>query len=477
LVLAAVTGLLAGPAPVRAGAEPAPLPWRVGGRVGFTVDAAAFPESAGTTLDVYVRVPTSTLATLERDDKGAARIRVRARLRGAYGGGRPAEQIQEFAIDPADSSAGFGRVVGLRFPARPGRLRLLVRVEDALSHRRGLAYTGREVRESGQIEGELRIPPAEGGRELSDIEFVWASQPGGPPSTFLRGGRTLLPDPERLYGLLANSMRAAFSARSLEERPWHWATRVLDAQGQVVAEHESTGVAARELGTEVTTDLSMEPAGGYGLELRVWQEGDAAPLVRRARFSIAWQLDSWRRAPTDVQDDAHFLLSPDDEDAFALLSPGEQERELDDFWSERDPTPGTGLNEARVTFLQRVETANRLYTRPGLGKGMFSDMGRVFIRHGEPSEIVNQVIPSGDQTLDQIIAELVSSQDRAVGDINSKSPGGDLRAFELWIYEGPIGLPPDADPRAAGHPRLKRLLFLFVDDRGTGDFRLRYSTE
>ena len=40
---------------------PGPLPWRVGGAIGFTVDAAAFPDSAGSVLEVYMRLAPATL--------------------------------------------------------------------------------------------------------------------------------------------------------------------------------------------------------------------------------------------------------------------------------------------------------------------------------------------------------------------------------------------------------------------------------
>jgi GWxTD domain-containing protein len=467
----------AGPAQAAA-ADAGPLPWRVGGRVGFTVDAAAFPDSAGTTLDVYVRIPPGTLAALVRDAEGQARLRVVARLRSAYGGARAQEQTQEFAIEPGDSVAGFGKVVGLRFPVGPGSLRLLVRVEDVFSRKRTLAaLVGRPAPESERVEGELRVSRAEFGRDLSDLEFVWTSQTGGAPSSFQRGGRTLLPNPERLYGLFATGLQAAFVARAGMEKPWHWTARVLDAGGRPVAARESTATATRLLQGCVVVDLSTEPAGAYDLELRVWQEGDAAPIVRRARFSVAWKEESWLRNPRDAQDEAHFLLGADDEEAFAAFSPGEQERYLDEFWAARDPVPGTGENEARSTFLRRVDHANRTYTRPGLGKGMFSDMGRVYIRYGEPSEVVNQVIPTGDQTVDLAISQITANEDRAIGDVNAKGPGGDPRPFELWIYQGPVGLPPDADPRAADHPRRRRLVFLFVDEQGVGDYRLRYTTE
>jgi GWxTD domain-containing protein len=474
LILGLGTPAAARAAPPDAG----PLPWRVGGRVGFTVDAAAFPDSAGPTLDVYVRIPPGTLAALARDTLGQARLRLTVRLRSAFGGARGQEQVQEFPVEPADSVAGFGKVVALRFPIREVDQRLAVRLEDVFSRKRGLAYTGRQVTESGRIEGELRAFTGRPGRELSDPEFVWAAQSGGPPSAFERGGRTLLPDPERLYGLLAPRLQAAFVARTDAARPWTWTARVLDAAGKPVAARESTAVASERLDGGVELDVSGLAAGGYDLELVVGQTGDEQPpLVRRGHFSVAWQPEAWLRNPRDIEDDVHFLLSADQEEAFAALAPGEQERYLADFWLARDPTPLTVENEARSSFLGRVARANQLYTHPGLGKGMFSDMGRVFIRYGEPSEVVNEVIPTGDQTVDLVISQIMANEDRSIGDVNAKGPGGDLRPYEMWIYDGPIGLPPDADPKAGGHPRHKRLVFLFVDERGAGDYRLRYSTE
>jgi hypothetical protein len=62
--------------------------------------------------------------------------------------------------------------------------------------------------------------------------------------------------------------------------------------------------------------------------------------------------------------------------------------------------------------------------------------------------------------------------------VAQKGLGGDMRPYEVWIYEGDIPLPFDADPSVVTHPHSKRrILFLFVDDQGTGLYRLRYSTE
>ena len=52
-----------------------------------------------------------------------------------------------------------------------------------------------------------------------------------------------------------------------------------------------------------------------------------------------------------------------------------------------------------------------------------------------------------------------------------------MRPFEVWIYQGDIPLPPDADPALGRTLARKRLVFLFVDQLGSGEYTLRYSTE
>jgi len=69
---------------VRAGAAPpgpGPLPWRVGGRLGFTSDAVGTADSAGYILEVYTRIPPATLGSLGRDVAGQTRLRLSIRLR------------------------------------------------------------------------------------------------------------------------------------------------------------------------------------------------------------------------------------------------------------------------------------------------------------------------------------------------------------------------------------------------------------
>ena len=145
---------------------------------------------------------------------------------------------------------------------------------------------------------------------------------------------------------------------------------------------------------------------------------------------------------------------------------------------ERDPSPDTAENEQHATFRQRLDFANRTWARSALEPGMFSDMGRVFVRYGEPDDVVRQVIPAGDENLNEVVKQLNLLGGRPTGSVDQQGLGIDQRPFEIWIYEGeahqPLGVRLDDERR---HRFRKRLLFLFVDEHGYGDFRLKYSTE
>jgi GWxTD domain-containing protein len=458
-----------------------PPPWRVGGSLGFTVDAASFPDSSGSALEVYLRLPPSTIATLERSEKDAvSRLRVTVRLRNKFGAFQH-EATQEFTISPSDSE-GFGRVVVLRFPTKSGGYRMEVKLEDVLSRKRGLAYIGRSVAKSTTVEGELSVPEATAGRRVSDLEFTW-SKAGAQTLAFRHASADsgVLPNPDRLFGLLEDEVCAQFIAFSDDvPREWHWRARLLDAQGKALLQRDSTLAGSKELLQKVSMNVATQPAGVYELEVQVWRDQEISPVVRRGRFSVAWQQNSWWRNPRDVEDDVHFLLDgADDEEAFARMSPGEQEAFLEKYWRERDPTPSTAVNEARAEFTKRVQHANQTWTRSNLEKGMFTDMGRTYIRYGEPDEILRQVVPAGDQTLSQLVASIDASEDRPTGDVETKSAGGDMRPFEVWVYEvtRDRSTTKKSDDPKVGPSTRKRLLFLFVDEQGYGDYRLRYSTE
>jgi GWxTD domain-containing protein len=454
-----------------------PLPWQAEGRPSFTVDAASHPDSAGWRLDVFVRIPPEPLGFILQDGENRARVRLTIRLENRFGA-KLHDSRQEFDITRAEQVSGFGHVVTTRFPVKPGEHRLEVRLEDLHSRRRGLAYLGRNVPQSAEVEGPVVVPGAQAEVELGDLKFLWQS-PTADSAALAAGAPRTIPNPERLFGLFATQLRAAFVAEGAasDQRPWRWHARVQRGKDVVANSESSQGPAARLEGL-VDLDISTLPPGGYELELKVWREGSEAAAARRGRFSIAWLPESWQRSPTEVEDEVHFLFDEDAERSFVKMMPGEQEAFLEDFWKRRDPSPETADNELRATFMERVAYANEHFGYKKIEKGMFTDMGRVFIRYGLPSDIEKEVIPAGDRTLTQVVQELALTEDTPIGNVRPKGSGGDLRPFELWTYDNVIPLPLEVDPeRVANIRRRDKIVFLFVDEQGYGHYTLRYTTE
>ena len=451
------------------------LPWRVGDRLPLTLDAAMFPDSTGFSIEIYVRVPPSALLLATPDSTGIRELALEVRLRSP--GGQVRTHQETFQALPSDTALGFGRVVAYKFPTRAGTQHVRVRLEDLHSRKQGLIYAGREVTVVTQTEGDIPSPKPQMNRELSDIEFIWDEVSPSGAGVFRRDTVGFLPNPERLYGLYATNLRCFFTAKSHAAAPWNWVARVLDPQGRMLLEQSFTAQAGSTMRGAARLDVSTLPAGGYDLEVKAWQEGDQGALERRAHFSVAWQTETWISDPTAQSDLVHLLLDSQSEETFTQLEPGEREKFFQEYWRARDPSPGTAENEALAEFLKRMEFANRSFTRTGKLKGMFTDMGRVYIRYGPPDEILKQVLPAGDQTLEEALDEIARNESRPAYDVRQPGPGGDIRPYEVWIYEGVIPMPMETDPRSQGVVRHKRLTFLFVDDMGYGDYRQRYSTE
>ena len=61
---------------------------------------------------------------------------------------------------------------------------------------------------------------------------------------------------------------------------------------------------------------------------------------------------------------------------------------IEKFWYSNDPTPGTEKNEFYEIVKERVQVSNQRYK--AFSEGWDTDMGRVYIRHGQPDEIIRE---------------------------------------------------------------------------------------
>jgi GWxTD domain-containing protein len=107
-------------------------------------------------------------------------------------------------------------------------------------------------------------------------------------------------------------------------------------------------------------------------------------------------------------------------------TPEEKQKRFLEFWAKRDPDPQTVRNELMEEYYARVFYANKNFSH--FIEGWKTDRGMVFIRFGAPQNI-----------------------DRHPFDLDNKP-------YEIWYYYD------------------QNREFVFVDDTGFGDYRLRYPT-
>jgi GWxTD domain-containing protein len=78
-----------------------------------------------------------------------------------------------------------------------------------------------------------------------------------------------------------------------------------------------------------------------------------------------------------------YLLSPEEFERAEGLSYDDLGEWMDEYWSAKDPTPETPLNEIEVEFFNRVDQANRDYSQR-FTEGWETDRGKALILYGEP---------------------------------------------------------------------------------------------
>lgn len=106
----------------------------------------------------------------------------------------------------------------------------------------------------------------------------------------------------------------------------------------------------------------------------VWLGGQGTPAPARYK---SWLEDEVRPIITDREREAFGRLETNrDRDLF-----------IEEFWRQRDPTPGTPANERREEHGRRVVFADQRFGRGARGPGSKTDRGRVVIALGLPLKV------------------------------------------------------------------------------------------
>lgn len=162
--------------------------------------------------------------------------------------------------------------------------------------------------------------------------------------------------------------------------------------------------------------------GNYFAKVRVRRLDGNERLTGRAWFRVVTSPRSWGADFEKMISQISYVASRDDVD-FLLDAPEDQRDEAwEEFWRRHDPDPSDERNEFKEEFLRRLGYANMHFK--STVEGWQTDMGRIYIQHGEPD------------------------------DIDSQPVGRMLNAWETWYYYS------------------EHVKFIFTDREGFGEYVL-----
>jgi GWxTD domain-containing protein len=390
-------------------------------------------------LDLYTAVPHASLRYLARDDgfEGTYTITAEAYRVGPDGRdlGLAQSKIWERrvtldAYEKTQDDETFDRATQA-FTLVPGRYRLEVSLEDGASRR---TFTH---------ERDVDVRDLSGAIALSDV-LVLDQYDASAGTVRPAAAGTIGSDQERftlfyeLYADRARDVEVAYEIREvlpaedrhrrepmfeervdLREAPGPY-TDVVFSESETLALAPGRTPAARTLPTE---DF---PAGQYAITVTLREPGTGTTLGETERpLLVRWAgLDAQIRDVDAAIAQLRYIAK--DRDLNAIRSAATHDERIarfQAFWDKRDPTPGTRRNERMEEYYFRVSSANERYGRLNF-RGWDTDRGEVFIRFGEPDFVETHTFNYAADP------------------------------YEVWYYN-----------------RIGRR-FIFVDDKGFGDYQL-----
>jgi GWxTD domain-containing protein len=398
--LAAAAFLLAAPA-ISAGQSAPALAVRA---VRFWV-----PEYGQTVVKAFVQIPYVALTPTSSDPTGVLSYRVSVRVADSTGLTLMQQSWAKHVPASVRSPDATGFEI-LEFAVAPGQYRLELTVDDSVS--------GTKIEREVPLQGFGASPGA------SDLVVSPRMRVSGPEDTIpiageLRRGNTVftaaadvrlgpLGDRAKLYYYLEGYTAVADSGALRLEVRNDQGVALLTLPARSVQMNAGGGAVRGQL------DLTGLPEGQYQLHAILVLGGRS--VEREAPFEMgslgaALAQENEQRAARLLSDSGYFgEMSVDElDEAFApvsyisnsedhlsvwspTLSVNAKRTFLVNFWRSRDQSPGTPRNEAREAFYGRISEANRRFTdqQHGSRPGWRTDMGRILIRAGEPTEILRR---------------------------------------------------------------------------------------
>jgi GWxTD domain-containing protein len=339
----------------------------------FCADAAYFLVDSSYVVEVYFSVCNYGLQFLKSSDGYRATADLSVVLRDGK-----SDQIAGDTYRVKLYSATYAGTVSIdscrtqvvTFKAKKGDFRMVLGLYDRDSRAKSLA------------EAELHIPALTGSPAISDLEFL------EPARDIYQGPRQGFgPRVRRVYGAERDSIAYYYEIyQGGYEDTLTVVEQVTAANGRKLWESSRTSTAegvAAHLGSLPGDSL---PSGRYTLKLTLRSQDGREVAARSKDFEVRSEAFYSSRDLDEAVAVLTYVATGSQVDAFVKATEDERKKIWEEFWREKDPTPGTPRNEYLEEHLRRFRYANEHFGVP-LSTGWKTDRGRIYVLYGEPDEV------------------------------------------------------------------------------------------
>ncbi len=377
-------------------------------------------DSGKSKMDLYVQVPYEEITFVLQGEEFVGKFDITASV--STSEGDPVwNRLQSVEVRTKDfSQTVSNRLYSLKqltFEMRPGPFDLRVEVRD------------QESRKATTIRRKILVSDfAQGAFSLSDVMLVNRLTSSGEK-------RSIIPNISGFVGDEAEGFFVFFEMYSrVGQGPVRFVATVQNTNRDSVAglEQIETPLTSTQQVFLKFQDLQL-PIGPYVMRIGAYPaDGPTTPERRLAATSRTFTM-RWSDMPFSISDidkaiEQMRYVARDADISFirAGATPEEQRDRFLEYWNKRDPDPQTARNELMEEYYHRIEYANRNFGH--YMEGWRTDRGMVYVRYGPPENIERHPFETN------------------------------TRPYEVWHYYN------------------LNYEFVFVDETGFGDYRLRYPT-
>jgi GWxTD domain-containing protein len=369
-------------------------------------------------IDFYVQVPYNELRFIKEGETYTARYDVTLNV---LDGNQSVLEDRSWSVDVRlpdirqTTSSKLYSLTQREVEIKPGQYRIAVQMKD------------QDSKKAGKLQRSLLVTDFEkDSLSLSDVMMVSRL------SVSTGGKRTIVPNIRGSVGTEDEAFFLFFEVYHhvpMDSVELTW--KIFDEKN-IELRHAATiePVTGNKTQAFLKTDSLDLPVGTYliAVDARSWPDTTRISATTSRSFTVRWANIPFSITDIDkAVDQLRYVAEPSDLDYIrAATTPEEKRKRFTEFWAKRDPDPSTARNELMEEYYRRVEYSNKHFSH--YLEGWKTDMGMVYIRFGAPENV-----------------------ERHPFDMNSKP-------YEVWYYY-----------------QLERQ-FVFVDETGFGDYRLRYPT-